>query len=148
MAKSNGQKAQPKKSAAMWMGGTIRLVVKPELLADLAAGKKVSIDFGTPGTPEWNELELQVEAGPQNEIKELTPWFDLDHSVLKIQNSAALDGPEYIQDYFGVYLEENENRRLGFTINGEQGRALADLLLRYALVCESIEALTAPPKAA
>ncbi|MEN6560100.1 MAG: hypothetical protein ABFD52_04920 [Acidobacteriota bacterium] len=148
MKKTNGGKVQLKKGAAMWMGGAIRLVLKPDLCADLAAGKQITIDFGTPGTCEWNELDLQVEAGPENKIKELSPWFDLDQSLLEVKNSVITDGPEYVQDYFAVYLEESENRSMGFTINGKQARALADMLLAYCRVCESIEALETTPTTA
>ena len=142
----NGQKAQPATSAKMWMGGAVRLIVKPELLAELAAGKQVLIDFGTPGTGEWNELQLQLEAGPENKVRELTPWFDLDSSLITVKNSVGTDGAEYLQDYFAVYLEESENRSLGLTITAKQARALVDMLLAYCQVCESIDALAAAPQ--
>lgn len=147
MSAKSKQKAQVKEPDAMWMGGAVRLVVKPELLAGLAAGKKTAIDFGTPGTSEWNELELQLETGPENKIVELTPWFDLDHSSLKVKNNVEIDGPAYLQDYFAVYLEESPSRRVGLTINGKQARALVNMLLAYCQVCESIEALEAIPAA-
>ncbi len=135
-------------SAAMKIGGTIRLIVQPEILADLAAGKLAEIEFGKVGESSYQELDLQLEPGPENKVSELQPWFDLDDAVLKIKNSAALDGPEYVQEYFGVYLEEREDRCLGFTLNGKQARALAEMLLGYARICEGIDQLTAAPPTA
>lgn len=145
MAKTDGGKARPTKRAGMQIQGAVRLVVKPEIFALLTAGKSAVIEFGTPGMGDGGEFILQVEPGSENKIQELTPWFNLDHAPIKVKNSVALDGRDFISDYFCVYLEESEDRNFGFLVNAKQARALAAVLINFAQACESIEALTAAP---
>ncbi|MEN6560104.1 MAG: hypothetical protein ABFD52_04940 [Acidobacteriota bacterium] len=145
MNATKGRVAQLNQGASMKIAGSIRLIVKPEHFAELAAGKPASIDLGTPGTGEWSELVLQIEPGPENRIKELTPWFNLDEVPLRIQNSAAIDGPDDVHDYFKVHLEQDESRNLGFLVNPKQARAIADVLMNYVRICEGINALMAEP---
>jgi hypothetical protein len=143
MTKENGRKARPTTSAKLKMAGTIHLALTPADLRRVLAGEETALDI------EGMELILQIEQGKENKLLEITPWFDLDHSSLSIDNSIRKDGIEpfrsTVPGYMEVDLVESEKRSLGFTVNPGQARALARVLLNYAEAWDAIDKLWSEP---
>lgn len=145
MAKTNGRVARSTTSAKLKMAGTIHLALTPTDRATVLAGEELVLDL------EGMELHLQIEQGKENKVIEITPWFDMDHALLTIDNSIRIDGAGMasphgsVPNYMEVDLVESEKRSLGFTVNPGQARALARVLLNYAEAWDAIDKLWIEP---
>lgn len=117
------------------MGGTIRLSLLPEDLDKVKAGQEVCADV------EGHELHIQLKAGSKNQILELSPWFDVDHTHVSIDNSVAHDGTMPCLDYVEIDVKDGGGRSFGFTVSPEQAEALAAVLTNYAQASKAVEAL-------
>jgi len=135
---------------ALKIMGEMHLVLEPKVMADLMAGKEADIEMSTPGTKDWQEFLLRLEAGPGpgKRIVKLDPWFNLDDAAIEVKNSVANDGTDCALDFFHVSLEESEDRRVGFTINPKQAKVLAEVLMNYVRMHEAVDALQAAPAGA
>jgi hypothetical protein len=140
MAKTNGRKTQPRKGA-LKMSGTIRMMLKPEDLREIAKGRAVNVIMA-----DNSEVYLQFEKGDENRLVELNPYFDAEEIRVSIKNSLETD--RELVDWIEIRLVDAEARSFGFTINADQAEAIAGVLSHYVQAWRSVESLRSAQKAA